>query len=123
MFLEHVNLTVSDVERSTAFYKQILGYQVRWRGEFGSGAAGVHIGDDRHYLALMEAEVPGRVEQRMDIVGLNHFGFVVDDIESVKRRLIEMGVEPHGEQTYDPGKHLYFFDPDGIEVELVEYES
>ncbi len=123
MFLEHVNLSVSNLERSQAFYQKIFSFQVRWQGKFGSGAAGVHLGDDRQYIALMEAESPGRVEQRMDVVGLNHFGFVVDDIEAVKARLIEIGVEPHSEQTYDPGKHLYFFDPDGIEVELVEYDT
>jgi len=123
MFLEHVNLTVSNVERSMTFYQQIFGFQVRWRGKFASGAEGAHIGDDRQYIALMEAEVPGRAEQRMDIVGLNHYGFVVDDIDSIKHRLKEMGVEPHSEQTYDPGKHLYFMDPDGIEIELVAYDS
>ncbi len=122
MFLEHVNLTVSNLERSLAFYQQIFGYQVRWQGNFGSGAKGAHLGDDRQYISLMEADSPGRAEQRMDIVGINHIGFVVDDIESVKARVIEMGVEPHSEQTYDPGKHLYFFDPDGIEIELVEYD-
>lgn len=30
MFLEHVNMTVSDLERATRFYQDLLGYRMRW---------------------------------------------------------------------------------------------
>ncbi len=32
MFLEHVNMTVADLDRSIAFYGDLLGFRVRWRG-------------------------------------------------------------------------------------------
>jgi len=38
----------------------------------------------------------------------------------MKFRLVELGVSPGEELEYEPGRRLYFFDPDGIEVELVE---
>jgi catechol 2,3-dioxygenase-like lactoylglutathione lyase family enzyme len=53
---------------------------------------------------------------------LNHYGFVVEDLEEVKRRLGEMGVEPHLEADYDPGRRIYFYDPDGVEIELSAYD-
>ena len=38
MRLEHVNLTVSDVERSVDFYSKLLDLQVRWEGRDEVGA-------------------------------------------------------------------------------------
>ena len=59
--------------------------------------------------------------QNYSAPGVNHFGFVVEDLDEARRRLLELGVTPGDEQDYDPGRRLYFYDPDGIEVELVEY--
>ncbi len=41
----------------------------------------------------------------------------------MKQRLGELGVTPGDEQDYEPGRRVYFTDPDGIEVELVQYEA
>lgn len=123
MFLEHVNLTVTDVDRSVAFYRELLGFWSRWRGRTSTGVEAAHVGDDRCYLALFQAEGAGRAPNDYTTVGLNHLGFVVDSLEETKRRLEGLGVTPHSEQAYEPGRRLYFFDPDGVEVELVEYEK
>ena len=123
MFLEHVNLTVSNMERSAAFYCDLLDLQVRWKGTTSDGTPAAHVGDNRFYLALFQAKEAGRAPSDYTVVGLNHFGYVVDSLDSVKRKLATLGVEPHMEHDYEPGKRLYFLDPDGIEVELVEYEQ
>ncbi len=121
MFLEHVNLTVSSVETSTAFYRQLFDFEIRWQGVNSEGRPAAHIGDQHHYLALFEASKAGAARNSYDRVGLNHLAFVVENLKSLKRRLIKLGVEPHLEADYEPGQRLYFHDPDGIEVELVEY--
>lgn len=125
MFLEHVNLTVTDLERSIAFYARLFDFKVRWRGETSDGKAAAHVGDDQDYLALFQARAatPRPREEDYDAVGFNHFGFVVDDLDDLKRRLDAMGVAIRSEQRYDPGRHLYFRDPDGFEIEAVQYAS
>ena len=123
MFIEHVNLTVSNLQRSIDFYRQLFGWRTRWRGTTGGGAPAAHVGDERCYLALFETDRPGRSPIDYEAVGFNHFGVVVDDLDVMKQRLSALGVEHGDEQDYEPGRRIYFTDADGIEVELVQYEA
>lgn len=123
MQIEHINVTVSDVERSAKFYCELLDLQVRWRGKNSGGADAIHVGDDRSYVALFEGDGGGLTPPDYDAVGVNHFGFVVDSLDDAKRKLADFGLTPHAEQDYEPGWRLYFYDPDGVEVELVEYDT
>ncbi len=128
MFLEHVNLTVTDLERSITFYRSLLGFELRWRGE-ATGARGpvaaAHVGDGRCYLALFETDEAATRPVAFDYgqPGPNHFGFVVDDLASARERALALGCEIHFEPEYEPGRRFYVTDPDGLELELVEYAA
>ena len=126
MFLEHVNLTVTDLDASVAFYRELLDLRVRWEGhaigEKGKVRA-CHVGNDRVYLALFETEAPDRATSHYGRAGLNHFGFVVDDLDETRRRVTALGAQLHFEAEYEPGRRIYLFDPDGIEIELVQYAA
>lgn len=121
MYLEHVNLTVTDLDRSIAFYCDLLDVPLRWKGAIDEDRLGAHVGDGRWYLALFQATEAGGVESDYGRPGLNHFGFVVDDLDEARRRAEVLGATVHREADYDPGRRIYFFDPDGHEVELVQY--
>jgi catechol 2,3-dioxygenase-like lactoylglutathione lyase family enzyme len=121
MYIEHVNLTVTDLDRSIAFYADLLDLHVRWKGPIDDARLGAHVGDDRSYLALFEANDGGAVDHDYARVGVNHFGFVVDDLDEVRARLDALGATVHLEGDYDPGRRIYFLDPDGYEVEVVAY--
>ena len=91
------------------------------------------------WLIEMSSENPigaDNQQERPNIVGnpqrlyarnpqnINHaVGFVVNDLEAAKKILKQKEIPLRAEFDYEPGKRLYFLDPDGIEVELVEYES
>ena len=122
MFLEHVNLSVKDVDRSAAFYSDLLGLHTRWKGTFDDGRKAAHVGDDHFYLALFEAPAAGSVNHDYLRPGINHFGFVVDDLDAVRDRLEQLAASDVTDTSdYEPGRRLYFRDPDDIEVELVSY--
>ena len=57
-------------------------------------------------------------------VGLAHFAFVTSDINGLIERLKEAGFEISIDGADNPyRKNVYFIDPDGFEVEFVEYLS
>ena len=51
---------------------------------------------------------------------MNPFSFVVDDVDQPREHLAELGVTRQFEPEYAPGRRLYGFDSDGVEIELVE---
>lgn len=123
LYLEHANVTVKDLGQSIDFYHDLLGFEVRWRGTTSSGNAAAHVGTDRFYLAMFEASRNGEVDHDYESPGLNHVGFVVDDLDAKKEHLMKLGVGIHLEGDYEPGRRFYFYDPSGLEVELVEYAN
>lgn len=118
--IEHVNLTVSDIERSAALFEDLLGWRQRWRGEAMNGGETIHVGEEMTYLALYN---DGR-EHTGQAKGLpmNHVGLLVDDLAAAERTVIRAGLEPFDHGDYEPGRRFYFFDWDGIEFEVVSYE-
>jgi len=120
--IEHANLSVTDPERSAALFKDLLGWQERWRGASQMGGETIHVGDPANgdtYLALYTGEhVRGDYSKGQP---LNHMGLVVDDLEAAERIVADAGLKPFGHDEYDPGERFYFFDWDGIEFEIVSY--
>ncbi len=121
MRIEHANITVKDVQASSEFYRQALGFETRWTGLTGSGQNAVHVGTEDLYISLFEAARPARIPSDYGASGFNHLAFVVDDLDAYRERLDRLGVKVQHPEPYEPGRRLYFFDPDGIEIELVEY--
>lgn len=124
MRLEHANITVSNIEQSYDFYHAVFGFERRWEG-MASGEEGpvraMHVGNDHTYISLFEAEIDVKPELNYGKTGFNHLGFEVKGLETYRKRLEALEVEIHLVADYEPGKRLYFMDPNGVEIELVEY--
>ena len=117
--IEHVNLTVTDIHRSAALFKSLMGWEERWRGLAQRGGETIHVGEENTYLALYtdgkahEGQQKGRP--------MNHVGLLVDDLDAAEEVVLGAGLTPFGHDDYEPGKRFYFFDWDGIEFEVVSY--
>lgn len=121
-FIEHVNLTVRDPERSAALMTALFGWHVRWRGAARDGGSTVHVGSDRTYLALYTGPAGDDAAAHFDKgMPLNHVGIEVDDLDATEARAIAAGLSPFGHGDYAPGRRFYFFDDNGIEFEIVSY--
>ena len=118
MRLEHVNLTVSNLERSIDFYKRLFDVEVRWEGQTSGGTPAVHLGDEHWYLALFKGEARN-IPVDYAHTGFNHFGVVVDDLDAAIASLKEMGAPLDIPEPYEPGRRAYAFDPDGHEFAVI----
>jgi catechol 2,3-dioxygenase-like lactoylglutathione lyase family enzyme len=139
----HVGITVRDLDASIRFYHDLLGLEIctepsPWfeGPELGHGvgvpAAALRqvclrIGDTM--LELLEYKSPPSDTERPLLshsVGASHVAFVVDDIQAAKSELERKGVQFYSDvNVVDDGvlagwRWVYFADPDGYPLELVE---
>ncbi|MDE1467892.1 VOC family protein [Aurantiacibacter sp. D1-12] len=119
--IEHVNLTVSDLDRSIALFEDLLGWHLRIREKHGWGGEFAHVGSDEDYLALWSdgEDYSGQKKGKP----MNHVGLQVSDLDAAEAVVKRHGLEPFSHGKYEPGpRTFYFFDWDGIEFEVVSYE-
>ena len=119
MELIHVNLTVSDVERSIDFYTEQLGFEETWGFEADGTVHRYVAADNGVELQLSEsADGPDEVDHDG---GFRHLAVKVDDVDAAFEEIDHHGVvkEP-GDQPAAGARTAFVLDPDGYEVELVE---
>lgn len=121
--LEHVNITVSDPEKTAARLCDLFGWKIRWQGSAKNNGRTVHVGNDDSYVAVysMGAAKNTAATSYVTVGGLNHIGVVVDNLDEVEAKVVAAGFEPHSHADYEPGRRFYFDDEDGIEFEVVSY--
>jgi catechol 2,3-dioxygenase-like lactoylglutathione lyase family enzyme len=129
--LSHLDLTVTDLESSVAFYDGVLlrlGYSRR--DDVGAGAPCWAISDPSggfFTIALKPARPENKCARHDRYTpGLHHLAFHADNREDVNefhRFLLDLGariLDPPAEYGYTPGYYAVFFtDPDGIKLEVV----
>lgn len=121
--LEHVNLTVSNPERSAAMFADIFGWHERWRGPALGGGFSIHLGSADDYIVFYTGPDGEHADAHWAKgVPLNHVGIEVDDLDATEARVVAAGLTPFAHGDYAPGRRFYFFDPDGIEWEVVSYQ-
>jgi lactoylglutathione lyase len=142
----HTGLTVSDLDRSLAFYRDLLGLELiaQWdssqpylRTIVGYPDAELRIallrlpgpaGTPGHHIELLEYRRPRgiRGDAHTYNPGNGHVAFMVDDLEATYAELHAKGVRfksapvdiTHGRNT--GGRAVYFFDPDDITLEMIQ---
>jgi len=123
MFLEHVNITVKDPRKTADLFERLFDWHTRWQGPSALGGNSIHVGDEKSYVALYADASVGDDPRagRDDLVGLNHIGIVVDDLDDVLTRVKAEGIDIFNHLAYDPGERFYFLTSDDIEIEVVSY--
>src|SRR4051794_9697224 len=111
--LNHLALRVAEIDRSIAFYCDLLGFALRWRSDTSAYLEGGGL-----WLALLHREVAPAGEA---MAGMDHFALTIAEetfdsaVEEVWRRRVKI---VKGPLQRGGGRSVYFEDPDGIVIEL-----
>ena len=123
--MEHIHLGVADATRSIDFYRRAFGFEVRYE-EGAPGERCVHVGTDRFYVAMSEDPALTPAQDGGGSAKIYHLGLVTADLDALRERLRREGLcaDDIAEVYERPeGRSIYVYDPDGHEVEVVEYRA
>jgi glyoxylase I family protein len=126
--VHHVDIVVSSIERSLPFYSELLGplgFHTVSEVEGERGETIWYLGGPGSAVGLREAQSESEPYDRYRM-GLHHLAFEADSRGQVDERAawlrtqdVELESEPQ-EYTYIPGYYaVFFFDPDGLKLEIV----
>ena len=117
----HVLLRVADLERSKAFYRDVLGFEVV-EEDPDHGGVFMTLGEHGHTIDLMPVVEPAiTYPSAPNRVGLQHIAFQVDSPEALKDAyftLQDLGVEITRAIDHVSQQSVYFTDPDGNGLEI-----
>lgn len=116
--INHINIAVSDMQRSFLFYRDILGFTPLCKSE---GSA---------YFLVGHSDAPGCLWFSLDLDRENirrpspcntHMAFTVsaENFPSIAQRILQSGA-PLFKNNTSPGNSLYFLDPDDHKLEIHE---
>ncbi|MEQ9860748.1 VOC family protein [Pectobacterium cacticida] len=125
--VHHIAVIASDYERSKRFYCDVLGFslnhevfrdaQQSWKGDLSLNG--------RYILELFSFPHPPKRVNRPEACGLRHLAFSVADVEQAVASLARSGIvcEPVRSDPETQRRFTFFFDPDGLPLELYEILS
>ncbi len=122
--VHHIAIIVSDIEKAREFYVQKLGFEViqeNYRKERDDWKLDLRVDEHTELEIFAEKNPPKRVN-RPEACGLRHLAFRVESVEETVKVLAEMNIEcePIRTDSYTGEKMTFFFDPDGLPLEIHE---
>jgi len=139
---DHTGITVSNLQRSVAFWRDVLGFELshtaHQKGELAQEITGVEGAELKlavlrapgdHKIELLEYLAPAdraRANLRPCEVGFVHIALLVDDLDVVLERIATSGWKAAGKPQRlqsgpNAGKRVaYVRDPDGTTIEFME---
>lgn len=115
----HVHLKVSDLDRSIAFYRDIMGLELMQR--YGDQAAFLSAGGYHHHIGLNTWDSRGGTPPAPHHTGLYHTAFVYPDrraLANTLKNIMDSGIPIDGAADHGVSEAIYLRDPDdnGIEI-------
>jgi catechol 2,3-dioxygenase len=120
--IDHVAITVRDLERSRAWYSDVLRLERRFADEWGDVPTVMCAGDTCVALFPATTEAPDPTPGH-DTIAMRHVAFRVDraNFEAAKEQFRERDI-PFAFSDHGIAHSVYISDPDGHRIEITTYE-
>jgi catechol 2,3-dioxygenase-like lactoylglutathione lyase family enzyme len=120
--IDHVALSVRDVERSAQWYIEVLGFARRYEGMWNG--VPTFIGKGTTAIALFPLRDNSEPAARAAKIEMLHLAFRADrgNFQAAQEELKRRGIKFHFED-HEICHSIYFRDPDGHELEITTYET
>lgn len=115
----HIHLKVTDLDRSIAFYCDVMGFDLKLR--YGSDAAFLAAGDYHHHIGLNTWDSKGAGPVLKNAAGMYHVAFLYPTrkaLAGILKQVLDCGVVLSGKADHGVSEALYFNDPDGNGIEI-----
>ena len=110
--IEHVNITVPDIDEAIRFLKIVApDFEVRKDEKPSNSYRWTHIGNEAYYFALQEPHLDADSKKQLQTYknyGINHVALVVSNIQEIEEKLLDSGynrgidtpIEKHRKRAY-----------------------
>ena len=111
--MDHVNMTVRNLEESVKFYKNLFGFEIKKEQPEDKSKI---IGNDNIKLCLYEDP-----EMKPE-GGIAHFGFHVENFDEIMEtcKSLDIKIYYEGPVQFEKSRSIYISDPSGYDIELSE---
>lgn len=122
--IHHIAIICSDKESALDFYHSKLGFPIireNYRQGRGDWKIDLAINDSTELELFIMKDHPQRVSNP-EAYGLRHLAFRVDSVAEKVKELEALGItcEPIRTDAFTDGPMTFFFDPDGLPIEIHE---
>lgn len=115
----HIHLTVSNLERALAFYRNLLGFEISAR--YGDSAVFLSTGGYHHHIGLNTWAGKGATPAPSGHTGMYHVAFLYPsrlELAKILKKLLDEEYLIDGSADHGVSEAIYLRDPDGNGVEL-----
>ena len=122
VWLDHISYAVTDYRKSTAFYRDLMGWEIR--NDNGKNQCTMKIGDIGEIIIRNRREPDAGAagaQTPAPITGvINHVSYGIDkwNTEGVKAELEKRGLQPRPDMVGDNFKSFHVKDPDGWDLQI-----
>jgi catechol 2,3-dioxygenase-like lactoylglutathione lyase family enzyme len=122
--LDHLNMTVRDLEESAGWYGRVFGFERVEEGRTADGPWAILRSGDALLCIYEHAEL-GAPDEDAPSHHINHFGLRIDDREDWERTVEREGVEVAygGAIRWPHSTAWYVTDPNGYEIEVALWDQ
>lgn len=121
--LDHINMTVTNLKESIAWYNNVFNFKLVEEGRSSSGLLFSVLKNQDSSLCLYEDSTLKQPSQSHGVHKVHHFGLRVNDRQQWEKTIKDKGVDIDHTAKYPHSFSWYLYDPSGHEIDVTFWDN